>query len=65
MTAVKIEIGISAEVALLAIVSIIIIKIAPKPMLAGITLLLLFPKIILEILTLRSLSSLNMQVEAV
>ena len=49
MIAVKIEIGISDAVALLAKVSMTIIKNAPRLMLTGITLQLLFPRIILEI----------------
>ena len=49
MIAVKIEIGISDAVALLAKVSMTVIKNAPRLMLTGITLQLLFPRIILEI----------------
>ena len=52
--AVKMEIGISAEVALLAKVSIKIIKIAPREILIGTTALLLFPPIILEICGIKS-----------
>ena len=52
--AVKMEIGISAAVAALAKVSITIIKKAPRPMLMGMTLRLLFPPIILEIWGIKS-----------
>ena len=52
--AVRIEIGISAEDALLAKVSIMAIKIAPKEMLKGTTVLLLLPKSIREIWGIKS-----------
>lgn len=49
MIAVRMDIGISAEVALLAKVSITIIRNAPAPALTGITERLLLPPIIRDI----------------
>ena len=54
MIAVRIEIGISADEALRAKVSIMAIKIAPKEMLKGTTVLLLLPKSILEMWGIKS-----------
>ena len=54
ITAVKIESGISALLALRANVSIITIKLAPKPMLNGTTVLLLLPISIREMCGIRS-----------